>query len=70
MQGRFEEALQEYEAGDEVKVTFFRRNQLHEKTLKLEQAPATDASIEPVDAPTAQQKARFLQWLQIPHPNA
>lgn len=70
MQGRFKEALQEYEAGDEVKVTFFRRNQLHEKTLKLEQAPATDASIKPVDAPTAQQKARFLQWLQIPHPNA
>ncbi|RXS44211.1 M61 family peptidase [Idiomarina sp. 29L] len=70
MHGRFDEALQEYKAGDEVKVTFFRRNQLHEKTLKLEQAPATDASIKPLEGPTAKQQARFLQWLQIPHPNA
>lgn len=70
MHDRFDDAIQEYEAGDEINVTFFRRNKLHEKTLKLEQAPATDATIEPVEAPTPKQKARFLQWLQIPHPNA
>jgi len=68
--GRFSDAFKEYEAGESITVTFFRRDQLHEKTLSVKAKPATDAKIEPVDEPTAEQQARFLQWLQIPHPNA
>jgi len=68
--GRFKEAFAEYKAGDSIEVTFFRRDQLHKKTLTVQPTPATDAKIEPLDEPTAEQKARFLQWLQIPHPNA
>jgi len=68
--GRFGEAFEEYEAGDSITVTFFRRDQLHEKTLTVQPTPATDATIEPLEEPTAKQQARFLQWLQIPHPNA
>lgn len=68
--GRFSEAFKEYEPGESIEVTFFRRDQLHKKTITVEAEPATDAKIEPVKEPTAKQKARFLQWLQIPHPNA
>ena len=68
--GRFKEAFDEYRAGDSIEVTFFRRDQLHKKTLTVQPTPETDAKIEPLDEPTAEQKARFLQWLQIPHPNA
>ncbi|MDV6315391.1 M61 family metallopeptidase [Idiomarina sp. HP20-50] len=68
--GRFNEAFKEYEPGESIEVTFFRRDQLHKKTMKVQAQPATDAKIEPVEEPTAKQKARFLQWLQIPHPNA
>ncbi|MGM0905182.1 MAG: M61 family metallopeptidase [Pseudomonadota bacterium] len=68
--GRFSEAFEEYEAGESITVTFFRRDQLHEKTLTVKAKPPTDAKIELVDEPTAEQQARFLQWLQIPHPNA
>lgn len=70
MDGRFTDAFKEYAAGDDITVTFFRRDQLHEKTLTVTDAPATDVSIEPVEEPTAKQKARFLQWLKVPHPNA
>lgn len=68
--GRFKDAFSEYKAGDSIEVTFFRRDQLHKKTLTVQPTPATDAKIEPLNEPTAEQKARFLQWLQIPHPNA
>jgi len=68
--GRFEEALQEREVGDTVEVTFFRRDQLHTAELVLGEEQHTGAKIEPIEAPSAKQKARFLQWLQIPHPNA
>ena len=60
--GRFSDAFKEYEAGESITVTFFRRDQLHEKTLSVKAKPATDAKIEPVDEPTAEQQARFLQW--------
>lgn len=68
--GRFSDAFKEYKPGESIEVTFFRRDQLHKKTITVEAQPATDAKIEPVKEPTAKQKARFLQWLQIPHPNA
>lgn len=68
--GRFKEALSEYAVGDEVEVTFFRRDQLHTATLVIGEEELTDASIEPVAEPSAKQQARFLQWLGIPHPNA
>ncbi|MAD54305.1 PDZ domain-containing protein [uncultured Idiomarina sp.] len=68
--GRFEEALQEREVGDTVEVTFFRRDQLHTAELILGEEQHTGAKIVPVENPSAKQKARFLQWLQIPHPNA
>jgi predicted metalloprotease with PDZ domain len=68
--GRFEEALQERAVGDTVEVTFFRRDQLHTAELVLGEEQHTGAKIVPVENPSAKQKARFLQWLQIPHPNA
>lgn len=68
--GRFDEALKEYEVGDEVEVTYFRRDQLHTTTLVIGEQQHSGASITPVAEPTAKQKARFLQWLGVPHPNA
>lgn len=68
--GRFEEAISEYQVGDEVEVTFFRRDQLHKATLVIGEEQHSGAKITPVEEPTAQQQARFLQWLKVPHPNA
>lgn len=68
--GRFEEALKEYQVGDEITVTFFRRDQLHTETLVVGEQQHDGASITPVKQPTVKQKARFLQWLGLPHPNA
>lgn len=65
---RFDEALAEYRPGDTVKVTYFRRDQLAEKNLKLGEAPATPPAVVPVDTPSAAQKALFERWLLIPYP--
>jgi len=68
--GRFKEAISEYQVGDEVEVTFFRRDQLQQTTIVIGEEQHTGATIVPVEEPTAKQQARFLQWLNIPHPNA
>ncbi|WP_404403030.1 PDZ domain-containing protein [Idiomarina seosinensis] len=68
--GRFEEAISEYQVGDQVQVTYFRRDQLHQATLVIGEEQHQGAKIQPVEKPTAKQQARFLQWLNVPHPNA
>ncbi|RUO80642.1 peptidase M61 [Idiomarina tyrosinivorans] len=67
---RFKAALKEMQPGDEVTVTYFRRDQLAEKTLTLGKIPKNDAKVVPVDEPTAAQKALFEQWLLIPYPGS
>jgi predicted metalloprotease with PDZ domain len=64
---RFKSILAEHKPGDEVKVTFFRRDQLMEKTLKLGSNNGPPKVV-PVDTPTAAQKALFQRWLLVPYP--
>jgi predicted metalloprotease with PDZ domain len=67
---RFEEALAEHQPGDTIKVAYFRRSQLAEKSLKLGEIPKNDPRIVPVDHPTRAQKALFKRWLLIPYPKS
>lgn len=56
--------------GDEVTVTFFRRDQLLTKKLRLGATPRGTATIAPVARPTAGQKAMFKRWLLIDFPKS
>jgi predicted metalloprotease with PDZ domain len=49
--------------GDVVKVTFFRRDKLHELSVTLAAKPADGVYLARVDAPTEQQKASYKAWL-------
>jgi predicted metalloprotease with PDZ domain len=69
-QGRFETILSERKPGDQVTVSFFRRDQLMTKTMTLGSAPAAPAKIVPVERPTAAQKALFSRWLLVPYPKS
>jgi predicted metalloprotease with PDZ domain len=67
-QGRFDTILSERKPGDQVTVSFFRRDQLMTKTLTLGSAPAVPAKVVPVEGATAAQKALFSRWLLVPYP--
>jgi predicted metalloprotease with PDZ domain len=64
---RFQSILGERKPGDEVTVSFFRRDQLMQKKLNLGSS-AGPAKVAPVDRPTRAQKALFERWLLIPYP--
>ncbi|QIL02117.1 M61 family metallopeptidase [Sphingomonas sinipercae] len=66
---RFGAALAERRPGATVTVTYFRRDQIGQKTLKLG-ASSGDASVGPIDNPTAAQKALFQRWLLVTYPGA
>jgi len=67
---RFAAALAEKQPGDSVTVSFFRRDQLMQKTLKLGSAPRGKLKIVPVAYPSAAQRALFRRWLLIDLPKA
>ena len=66
--GRFEAIFNERKPGDQVTVTYFRRDQLMTKTMTLGSAPAAAPKVVPVANPTAAQKAMFSRWLLVPYP--
>lgn len=67
-EGRLAAMADERKAGDEVMVTFFRRDQLMTKSLRLGSIPRGAPTIGPVRNPTAAQKALFKHWLLIDYP--
>ena len=64
---RLSSLMSEHKPGDEVTVSFFRRDQLIQKKLKLGSSPGS-AKIVRASRPTAAQKALFRRWLGIPYP--
>jgi predicted metalloprotease with PDZ domain len=65
---RFDAALGERRPGETVTVSYFRRDQLGEKTLTIGSNPKDRPAVVPVDHPTAAQTALFQRWLLIPFP--
>lgn len=64
---RLEAAVAEGQPGDTVTVSYFRRDQLAHKQMKLGRARG-EASVVPVGNPTRAQKALFQRWLLIGYP--
>jgi predicted metalloprotease with PDZ domain len=65
---RFAAALAERRPGDTVTVTYFRRDQIGQKTLRLASSSG-NASVAPVENASAAQKALFQRWLLVPYPS-
>ncbi|WP_115717939.1 M61 family metallopeptidase [Gallaecimonas mangrovi] len=59
--------LKAYKAGDKIELTFFRRDQLQNRSLVLQQQPAK-YQVEAVANPSRAQKAAFKAWLGIEFP--
>ena len=67
---RVGDALAEKKPGDRVRVSFFRHDQLMDKTLTLGSTPRGKPTVKPVAKPTAAQKALFKRWLLIDFPKS
>ena len=66
-QSRFQSILSERKPGDTVTVSFFRRDQLMQKQLKLGSSQGSPKVVL-ADKATAAQKALFQRWLGVPYP--
>lgn len=60
--------LKNFKPEQDIKVTFFRRDQLNEKVIKLGSKPAKKLSVKAMKAPTEQQKAFFTAWSGLAFP--
>lgn len=60
--------LNERKSGDEVRITFFRTDDLRTLTIKLGARPDDNYRIVPVKNPTAEQSRLYEQWLAAPLP--
>lgn len=60
--------LANFKGGDSLKVTFFRRDQLMTKTIKLAKQPKGKLKIIPLKTVTAEQKAFFKAWTGLEFP--
>ena len=65
---RFDAAIAESRAGATVTVSYFRRDQLAQKTMTLGSNPKERPAVVRVEHPTAAQMALFKRWLLIPYP--
>ncbi|WP_223276121.1 PDZ domain-containing protein [Sphingomonas daechungensis] len=65
---RFDDALTERKVGDVVTVSYFRRDQLLQKTLKLGSIPKNKPKVVKVANATAAQKALYQRWLLASYP--
>ena len=68
--GDVDARLKGRKAGDAVRLTLFRRDELLDVTITLAARPPAKWEIVAVDAPDAEQAARYLAWLGEVHPNA
>ena len=59
---QLDERLNDFDPEQAVKVTFFRRDQLTTKTVKLAAMPKAKLTIKVVDKPSKAQKAFFKAW--------
>ena len=60
--------LNQYSAGDTIKLTLFRNDKLINKRLTLDKINKKPRKIEWVDTPTESQKAFFKAWLGVDYP--
>ncbi|MEO6433204.1 MAG: PDZ domain-containing protein [Sphingomicrobium sp.] len=65
---RLDSALGEHQPGDTLTVTFFRRDQLLTKTLRVGAVPRGKPVVRAVANSTAAQRALFNRWLLIDFP--
>jgi predicted metalloprotease with PDZ domain len=56
--------------GGVLQLTVFRRDELREVEVRLEEAPEDTVWVEPVAAPTEEQRAAFEAWCGAPFPAA
>lgn len=62
---QLEQRLQDYQDGDAVSITIFHDDQLTTHRLNLGEPRPKSYRVQPVTAPTDQQKTNFRQWLDI-----
>jgi len=60
--------LANFKAGAKVEFTFFRRDQLMKKSLRLSEIPKETLKIKPIEKPSVQQKAFFKAWTGLDFP--
>ena len=63
------ERLANFKGGYSVKMTFFRRDQLMVKTIKLAKQPKGELKVIPLKSATTKQKAFFKAWTGLKFPN-
>lgn len=63
-------AIAEKRPGDSITVSFFRRDQLMQKSLTLGSAPRGKLKVVPVASPSAAQRALFKRWLLVDLPRS
>ena len=61
--------IKNFKAQDKVSVSFFRRDQLMDKTVTLGSVPASKLKIVPMKNVTKQQKAFFKMWSGLAFPS-
>ena len=69
-QATIEKLLQGVKAGDDVRVTLFRNDNLIDVELTLDKIAKKVPKIAPVKSPTEKQKAFFKAWLGVDFPKA
>ena len=60
-----ETTLAQYQGGDEITISYFRRDRLQNTTLKLGSTYNKDPKVQVVDAPSDAQKAMFKAWMGV-----
>jgi predicted metalloprotease with PDZ domain len=68
--GDLDANLKRYKPGATAKLSLFRYDQLHEKTLTIGTAPPGDWRLERVRSPTDEQRALYEGWIAHPWPNS
>ncbi|MCP3675505.1 MAG: M61 family metallopeptidase [Gammaproteobacteria bacterium] len=67
-EGKFKLLINKFNAEDEVKVTFFRRNLLKETVMELESKPSTPLELTYIENATELQKKMYAKWLGVDWP--
>jgi len=65
-ESRFKSFLSERKPGDTVRISYFRRDRLMQKVLKIGASKGSPKIVQ-VDRPTVAQKALFQRWLGVPY---
>ena len=63
--GKFRLLLEGFNSGDEVKVTYFRRNLLKETNMELSKRSSKSLKLLPIDNASELQKRMYTKWLGV-----